>query len=105
MSDLTTELLASFVAAPQDRKEQALRFLRGENVQQTAAFEPYLTMKELSRRLGFAALTLWRWRIPGHELGGRPRYRISEVEAYLNSDAFKANVRALRRARRAGRNR
>jgi hypothetical protein len=46
--------------------------------------------------------TLWRWQIPGHDLCGRPRYKLSEVEAYLKSDEFKRRVAALRAIRKRG---
>jgi hypothetical protein len=32
--------------------------------------------------------------VPGHELAGKPRYRMSEVMAYLDSPAFKEAVEA-----------
>ena len=42
----------------------------------------------------------WRWGVPGHELGGRRRFRLSEVVAYLESDAFKRRAVELKEERR-----
>ena len=32
--------------------------------------EPYLTLKGAARRLGVSPCSLWRWKVPGHLLGG-----------------------------------
>ena len=90
------ELLQAALAAPAERQNQAVRVLRGE----APVCEPYVTLREAARRLGFSAATLWRWQIPGHDLGGRPRYRLSEVIAYFDSDAFKRRTALLRAARK-----
>ena len=106
-SDLTGELLAAVVAAPVERKKDALLVLRGEAEvassvpsPETVGPEPYLTLKECARRLGVSACSLWRWGVPGHELGGRRRFRVSEVAAYLESEEFKATAERLRAERR-----
>lgn len=104
--NLTEELIQLALAAPDARKAAAVRLLRGEQptAQQAAvpaAPEPYLTLKECGKRLGFAACTLWMWDVPSHSLGGRPRFRLSEVETYLKSDAFKRRVAELKEKRRA----
>lgn len=105
-SDLTGELLAALLAAPAERKEAALRLLRGEpTVALPRPTEPFLTLKECARRLGFSACALWRWRVPGHTLGGRPRFRVSEVEAYLGSEEFKRRVAELKEEDRERRGR
>ena len=111
MNDLTGELLAAVVAATPERKEAALRVLRGEAPAVDEATrrlvageaEPYLTLREIGRRLAVSPCSLWRWGVPGHELGGRRRFRMSEVETYLSSDEFKhraAELRAQDRVRR-----
>jgi hypothetical protein len=41
--------------------------------------------------------------VPKHELGGRPRFRVSEVLAYLESPAFKVVAGELKAERRAAR--
>jgi predicted DNA-binding transcriptional regulator AlpA len=106
------DLMQAAMAAPADRRREALHVLRGQQTLLAEAIspvqtspEPYLTLRETAKRMGMSTVTLWRWKIPGHELGGRPRFRISEVEAYLQSDEFKRRVsvlRAIRRERRAG---
>lgn len=99
------ELMHAALAAPPERQEDALSVLRGQarTVDPTAIGpinEPYLTMRGIARRLGFSAATLTRWRIPGHNLGGRRRFKVSEVEAYFKTEAFQRRVAALRAERR-----
>ena len=100
MSDITSELLTAVVAASADQKARALKVLRGDMADRTPGPEPYLTLKGLGSQLQFHPSTLWRWQVPKHELGGRPRFLASEVIAYLNSDEFKLRADALRRSRR-----
>jgi len=104
MTGLEDIIQAAMSASP-DRKNEALRILRGEvpAADATPSFpplEPYLTQKEVAKRLGLNPTTLWRWRVPGHDLGGRRRFRLHEVVAYLESDVFKSRVLALRATRR-----
>ena len=97
MTDPTNELLAALVTAPIERKREALKVLRGEKDNTDAETlrrcsgqaEQYLSLREVARRLGVSVCSLWRWGVPGHELGGRRRFRMSEVETYLASDEFK----------------
>ena len=95
MTGLEDILQAAMSASP-ERREQALRLLQG-NLPRP---EPLLTLRELGRRLGFGTTTLRRWRVPGHDLGGRHRYRLSEIESYLSSEAFRRRQAALRAERR-----
>lgn len=107
MSDLTADLLAAMVAATPERKALALKALRGEAPTVDAdtlrrfsgQAEPYLTLREVGRRLGVSACSLWRWGVPGHELGGRRRFRMSEVEVYLASEEFKKKAENLKEDR------
>ncbi len=99
------EILDAVLAAPDDRKEMALQILRGEDLlrepptaRQTQ--EPYLSLREIAQRVGVSACSLWRWGIPGHELGGRRRFRLSEVHEYLKSEEFQRHAAALRAERR-----
>lgn len=102
----TEELLQAALGASADRKEDALRVLRGD-AQVTGyyvaspRYEPYLTLRETAKRLGISTFSLWRWQIPGHDLGGRRRFRLSEVISYLESDAFHARIATLRALRKA----
>ena len=99
----TDEFLQVLLSAPPERKTAAMRVLRG----QAAAVdphdgppEPYLSLRETARHLSISACTLWRWRIPGHEFGGRRRYRLSEVRAYLEGEDFKRRLAILRAERK-----
>lgn len=98
-------LLQAALAAPEDRRLQALRVLRGDTSPAPAApaVEPYLLMKDIARQLNLSGCTLWRYEIPGHDLGGRRRFRMSEVVAYLESEEFKARATDLKTQRREGR--
>jgi hypothetical protein len=92
-------LIQAAMAAPTEQREQALRLLQG-NLPKP---EPYLTLRELSRKIGFGVTTLRRWNIPRHDLGGTQRYRLGEVEAYLRSEEFTRRQAALRAERRNAR--
>ena len=100
-SDATSELLQAILAATPAQKKAALRVLRGaEEEPKAPEIERYLTLREVARKLGVSACSLWRWGVPGHELGGRRKFRLSEVTDYLESDAFKARADTLRAERR-----
>lgn len=101
MNDLTGDLLAAVMAAPAERKEAALRMLRGEAVAPAKReTEPFLALNECARRLGVSACSLWRWGVPGHSLGGRRKFRMSEIEAYLESEAFRKRAAEVREEER-----
>ncbi len=96
------EVMRQLIAAPPEILEQVSHLLQGQNRPR----EPYLTMRELARRLGFAESSLRRWRVPGHDLGGCIRYRANEVDDYLRTQEHarrQAALRAERRLRRAAR--
>lgn len=90
------DIMSAAMTAPPERREAALRILRGELPKP----EPHLTLRELSRRLGFGVTTLRRWRVPGHVAGGARRYYLGEVEAYLASTNLRRRQAALRAGRR-----
>jgi len=81
-----------------------LRVLTGqpEALPAKSQTEPYLTLRQVSHQLGLSVTTLWRYDIPGHTLGGRRRFRLSEVLRYLDSDEFKTQAEALKVERAAG---
>lgn len=89
------DIMSAAMTAPAERREAALRILRGELPKE----EPYLTLRELARRLGFGITTLRRWRIPGHGVSGAKRYRFAEVEAYFTTEEFKRRKAAIRAER------
>ncbi len=99
--ELVNDLLQAMLAAGDDEKRVALSVLRGEEAA-SQPVEPYLTLREVGRQLNISACSLWRWNVPGHELGGRRRFRISEVQAYLESPAFRKRAEQLRRERLQG---
>jgi predicted DNA-binding transcriptional regulator AlpA len=104
--DCMNEVLAALVTATPDRKAAALRVLRGDEavMPRRTDTEPFLTLREAGRRLGLSPCSLWRWQVPRHVLGGRPRFRLSEIEKYLASENFQrlaAEIRKQDRERRA----
>jgi hypothetical protein len=101
-NSLTNEILQALVTADDDRKAAALRILRGDAPEPPAPRpEPLLTLKDLSRELNLHPATVWRWRVPCRRLGSRPRYRMSEVEAYIGSPEFQERIRECKAERRA----
>lgn len=99
------ELLAAAMGAPPSLRRQAIGVLRGntsvvELADVSRAPEPYRSLRAISRITGISTTTLWRYEIPGHDLGGRPRYKLSEVESYLQSEEFKRRAAALRAQRK-----
>lgn len=93
------DIVQAAISAPPERREAALRILRGD----VPKAEEYLTLAELARRLGYCTKTLQRWQLPTHRHGGKPRYRLSEVEAYFATEAFQRRQAALRAERRHAR--
>ena len=97
---ITNELLKTLLTATDGQRRTALQVLRGEQPKAEPAFEPYLTLREVGRRLGISPCSLWRWEVPGHQLGGRRRFKFSEVVSYLESNAFNRRAEELKRQRR-----
>lgn len=91
------DIITAAMSASPERREAALRILHG----QLAKPEPYLTLRGLSRGIGFGVTTLRRWKVPGHQIGGAKRYRLSEVQEYLASEGFKRRLAALRAERKS----
>ena len=103
--ELTNELLQALLTATDEQKRAALAVLRGEPTDDTEVEqpEPYLTLREVGHRLNISPCSLWRWGVPGHELGGRRRFRMSEVQSYLESNDFRMRAEALKQERSEGR--
>jgi hypothetical protein len=109
MQTTTDEFLHALFSASDKHKSRALKILKGEcpevhvatQVAGRAQVEPYVTLREAARLLGVSACSLWRWGVRGHELGGRPKYRVSEVVEYLESDEFIKKAEELRLKRKA----
>ena len=87
---LSNEFLAVAMSAAPELVERALGILKGEGPQWVNKCEPFVTASSVSKMTGISRSTLWRWKLSGHVLGGRKRYRMGEVLAYLESPAFKA---------------
>ena len=105
------DLLRAALAAPPDLRSQALGVLEGRaravelDAQPDADAEGYVGLQGVARHWKVSPCTVWRWDPPSHDTGGRRRYRLSEVTAYLASEDFKrrrAALRAERRLRRKG---
>jgi hypothetical protein len=63
--------------------------------------EPWLTKRELARKLRVSARTIERLRLPYSRVGGQNRYRMSQVETALAGGRdLPHNVIPLRRVRR-----
>ena len=100
--DITNDVLKALVMATDQQKAAALRILNGEPVlpDEPKKAEPFLKLKEVSRQLGISRCSLWRWGVPGHDFGGRRWFRMSEVEAYLGSDALVRRAGEMKSERR-----
>ena len=108
MKELTRQVLRTLLESDEtvthEQAGQATAILDGSPVADEGRPdpEPYLTLREVGRRLGVSPCSLWRWGVPGHEMGGRRRFRMSEVEQYLASDEMRRRARELREERRTG---
>ena len=100
-NDLVKKLIEAVFVAPPALQEKALGVLRGETPVQApaAAPEPYVTLKICAKAIGISATSLWRYQIPRNKLGGRPKFRISEVATYLESEEFRAVSKRIRTER------
>ncbi len=108
---VTTEmLLTAVMAATPARKESALLVLRGEAAVADASGpmlgrrgmpEPYVGLKEVAEFAGVSKRSVKRWGVPARKFGGRLRFRLTEVAAYLESGEFKARLEELRASREA----
>ena len=98
--DLTNEPLAAVVAADSEKKKAALAVLRGIEPERSSDRgklpEPYMGLEDVAEFLGVSPRSVWRWRVPGHKLGSRTQFRLSEVAAYLESEEFRARMEELR---------
>lgn len=90
--------------APPERLHGALQVLEGRAVAVEPGTVPcpteaYLSRAALAQVLGVSPWTIWRWRPPSHDMGGRPKFLLSEVHRYLASDEFKCRMAGLRAER------
>jgi hypothetical protein len=110
--NVTTEmLLAAMMAATPARKADALLVLRGEASVVAGSggsgpggrtgLEAYVGLRDVAAFLNVSARSVKRWRVPEHKLGGRTRFRLSEVAKYMESEEFSARLVELREEREA----
>ena len=76
----------------------AMKALQGDHPGLDA--DELLTARKLAKCLSIDPTTVWRWRFPADTSMGRPRYRLSQCLAYLQSDAFKLRRHELQESRR-----
>ena len=94
------DVIKAALPADQAKRNAAHALLTGTGTETTTT-EPDLTLRGLSKAVGISTTSLWRWGVPAHFFGTRPRYRISECEAYLASPEFQARTAELKAARMA----
>ncbi len=92
----------AYEKASEERRRAALEAadaaLFGTALAQKA--EPFLNAVQLAGKLGLNKTTVWRWAFPFHVWAGQKRYKLSECEAYLLSEAIIRRRQELRRERR-----
>lgn len=57
--------------------------------------EPWLTKRELARKLRVSTRTIERMGLPCWRVGGQNRYRMSEVEAHIAGDRRRGELVAI----------
>ena len=97
-STIPTLVAAAMQAAP-ERLEQALQVLQGKAPASKIPVEPLLTAVQVSKQLNISRVSIYRWNLPSHKLGGKPRMLMSEVLKYLDSEEFRLHAEKLRRER------
>ena len=90
--------LAAYHAASEEYRRAGLKAAMAALTGQTkeSSGEELLTARSLADRLDIVPSTVWRWRFPYVDWLGRKRYRLSDCQAYLQSDAFQLRRLALR---------
>jgi hypothetical protein len=101
---MKSELITMLAGLPDadPRLEGVRRALFGN---QAPAREPLLTLREVGQAVRLGYSQLFRLGVPDavadRSFGGRPRYRLNEVEAFLRSPACQARRAAIRAERGA----
>lgn len=84
-SDLIPKLLHAVADATEEQLDIALQILEGR-LCPADYVEPYVTLKEAAEKLGIHSTTLYRWKVPCYRINGRPRYLISEINAFIRAN-------------------
>jgi hypothetical protein len=99
---MKSELITLVAQLPDNdpRLEAVRRALLGDT---SPAREPLLTLGEIGKAVRLGYSQLFRLGVPENAAdrtyGGRPRYRLSEVEAYLKSSECQSRREEIRRER------
>lgn len=92
--------LARFATAPVTRQQSAISAFGAalEGRQANQPDEPFLSLKDLGKSLGYHPSHLWRLGINAADegLGGRPKFRRSKALEYLKSPACLKRREAFR---------
>ncbi len=99
------EFMARYMSASMDTRQAMLDagMKRAQSGIEYNESEPYLTLTELTPKLGYRHYTsLWRLGIKAaaDDFGGRPRYKVSKAVAFLQSPEGAVIREELRRKRR-----
>jgi hypothetical protein len=93
------DLVAAAMQAAPENLEKAIIILKGKSPVEVAPVEPLLTAVEVAKRLNVSLVSIYRWSPPSIPMAGKPRFRMSSVLQYLESEEFKLHAAALRRER------
>jgi hypothetical protein len=93
------DLVSLAMKSSEDQLAKAMLILQGKAPTPVAPVEPLLTAVDVARQLNISRATCYRWNFPSHEMGGKPRMRMSEILKYLDSEEFKLHSEKLRRER------
>lgn len=95
-NNINTALIKAILETDCDtNKVAALQILNGRpNHQQEHVTQKYLTLKSVAEQLGFHPSTLWRLGVLsiGHSFGGKKRYILEEVRAFLSAKEMKLHA-------------
>jgi len=99
MKSTIPDLVAAAMQAAPENLDKAILVLKGRSQVEDPPIEPFLTAVDVAKRLNISRVTVYRWAIPSIPLAGKPRFRLSIVEKYLQSPEFKLRASELRRER------
>lgn len=80
------QLIQHVLNADEDCNERVLSYYRGDTKELACTGKPFLTLREIAKRVNISRYTLLRWGVReacGHVFGGHPRYHEHEVREWL----------------------